>query len=181
MVEVDHTIGRVMRALDDHGVSQNTLLIVTSDNGPETNLFARRAKFGHDSSSHFLGAKRGNREGGHRVPFMARWPGVIKPGSTCDTPFCLVDIMATLADVVSCELPEGQAVDSVSILPLLRGESGDYRSEHAIIHHSSSGRIAIRKGDWKLLLHAGSGGNNYAGGRRVGRYAGTSRLGTWQR
>ena len=173
MVEVDHHIGKVMDALDRLKLTDNTLVIVTSDNGPETNMYPRRSKFDHDSSSHFLGAKRDNWEGGHRVPFIARWPGVIAPGSTCDTPFCLVDMMATFAEMMSVELPKDQGVDSVSILPLMLGKGGDYRKAHAIIHHSSSGRFAIRNGDWKLLLHAGSGGNSYGAGQRSSRYNGT--------
>ena len=173
MVEVDHHIGRVMDALDRLKLSDNTLVMVTSDNGPETNMFPRRSKLGHDSSSHFLGAKRDNWEGGHRVPFIARWPGVIASGSQCDTPFCLVDMMATIAEILSVELPVDQGVDSVSILPLLQGESGDSREDHAIIHHSSTGRFAIRRGDWKLLLHTGSGGNGYNAGKRSARYNGT--------
>lgn len=173
MVEVDHQVGRVMDELDRLKLSDNTLVIVTSDNGPETNMFPRRSKFGHDSSSHFLGAKRDNWEGGHRVPFIARWPGVIAPGSKCDTPFCLVDMMATFAEMMSVELPEDQGVDSVSILPLMQGKNDDYRRDHAIIHHSSTGRFAIRRGDWKLLLHSGSGGNGYGAGKRSTRYNGT--------
>ena len=173
MVEVDHHIGRVMDELDRLKLSDNTLVIVTSDNGPETNMFPRLNKSGHDSSSHFLGAKRDNWEGGHRVPFIARWPGVIASGSQCDTPFCLVDMMATFAEIASVALPEDQGVDSVSILPLMHGKNGDYRNRHAIIHHSSTGRFAIRRGDWKLLLHAGSGGNGYGTGKRSTRYNGT--------
>ena len=173
MVEVDHHIGRVMDELDRLKLSDNTLVIVTSDNGPETNMYQRRDKFGHDSSSHFLGAKRDNWEGGHRVPFIARWPGVITSGSKCDTPFCLVDMMATFAEMVSVELPQDQGVDSVSILPLMQGAGDDSREDHAIIHHSSTGRFAIRRGDWKLLLHAGSGGNGYGAGQRSSRYNGT--------
>jgi arylsulfatase A len=162
-----------MDELDRLKLSDNTLVIVTSDNGPETNMFPRRSKFGHDSSSHFLGAKRDNWEGGHRVPFIARWPGMIAPGSKCDTPFCLVDMVATFAEIVSVKLPGDQGVDSVSILPLMQGKNDDYRRDHAIIHHSSTGRFAIRRGDWKLLLHAGSGGNSYGTGRRSTRYNGT--------
>jgi arylsulfatase A len=159
--------------LDRLKLTDNTLVIVTSDNGPETNMYPRRSKFGHDSSSHFLGAKRDNWEGGHRVPFIARWPGVIAPGSTCDTPFCLVDMMATFSELLSVELPTDQGVDSVSILPLMLGKGDDNRKAHAIMHHSSSGRFAIRNGDWKLLLHAGSGGNGYGAGQRSSRYNGT--------
>ncbi len=174
MVEVDHTIGQVMKAVESKGMTDRTLFIVTSDNGPETNMYARRARFGHDSSSYLLGAKRDNWEGGHRVPFVARWPGVIPPGSRSGSPFCLVDMIATFAEILSIELPEDQGVDSVSILPLLLGRDAAYRRDHAIIHHSSSGRFAIRRGDWKLLLHAGSGGNGYGGGKRSKRFAGTA-------
>lgn len=117
--------------------------------------------------------KRDNWEGGHRVPFIARWPGVIAASSRCNTPICFVDMMATFAEVLRVVLPPDQGVDSVSILPLLRGQDGQYRSEHGIIHHSSSGQFGIQKGDWKLLLHAGSGGNVYRTGKSGGRYAGT--------
>ncbi|MDP6503074.1 MAG: arylsulfatase [Planctomycetota bacterium] len=174
MVEVDHSVGRVMAALDKAGIAHKTLLIVTSDNGPETNMFSRRKRTGHDSSYKFLGAKRDNWEGGHRVPFIARWPGVIKPGSKSSEPFCLVDMIATFADLLGIDLPEDQAVDSVTILPLMKGGKADYRREHGIIHHSSKGNFALRLGDWKLLLHAGSGGNGYGGkGKKVGRYKDT--------
>ena len=173
MVEVDHHIGRVMDELDRLKLSDNTLVIVTSDNGPETNMYPRRSKFGHDSSSHFLGAKRDNWEGGHRVPFISRWPGVIGSGTRCDAPISLVDLMATFAELNSVPLPNGQGVDSVSILPLMKGGDSAYRKDHAIVHHSSSGKFGIRQGDWKLLLHSGSGGNGYAGGKKAGRYAGT--------
>ena len=98
---------------------------------------------------------------------------MITSGSKCDTPVCLVDMMATFAEMVSVELPQDQGVDSVSILPLMQGGGGDSREYHAIIHHSSTGRFAIRRGDWKLLLHAGSGGNGYGAGKRSSRYKGT--------
>jgi arylsulfatase A len=75
--------------------------------------------------------------------------------------------------MVSVDLPQDQGVDSVSLIPLMQGESGDSREGHAIIHHSSTGRFAIRRGDWKLLLHAGSGGNGYGAGQRSSRYNGT--------
>ena len=175
VVEVDHHVGRVMQALSDLRLADNTLFIVTSDNGPETNMYERLQQTGHDSSGLLLGSKRDNWEGGHRVPFIARWPGVIRAGSGSSDPFCLVDLMATFADLLEVNLPESEGVDSVTALPLLKGESGAYRESHAIIHHSSGGRFAIRRGDWKLLLHSGSGGNNYSvkSGRRAKAYAGT--------
>lgn len=175
VVEVDHHVGRVMQALSDLGLADNTLLIVTSDNGPETNMYGRLQKTGHDGSGLLLGSKRDNWEGGHRVPFIARWPHAIKEGSANSDPFSLVDMMATFADLLQVELPESQAVDSVSALPLLKGGNAAYRESHAIIHHSSLGQFAVRRGDWKLLLHSGSGGNNYGvnSGRRAEAYANT--------
>ena len=175
VVEVDHHVGRVMQALSDLRLAENTLLIVTSDNGPETNMYDRLQQTGHDSSGLLLGSKRDNWEGGHRVPFIARWPGLIPAGAANSDLFCLVDLMATFADLLDLEVPEDQGADSVTALPLLKGENGDYRESHAIIHHSSGGRFAIRRGDWKLLLHSGSGGNNYSvkSGRRAMAYAGT--------
>ncbi len=176
MVEVDYHIGRVVQAIDDLGLADNTLLIVTSDNGPETNMFPRLQKTGHDSSGLLLGAKRDNWEGGHRVPFIARWPRVIKRGSANSDPICLVDFMATFADILDTDLPDDVGGDSVTILPLLKGGDSSYRKDHAIVHHSSGGMFAIRRGDWKLLLHGGSGGNNYgsdANRNRAEAYKGT--------
>ncbi|MEM8680767.1 MAG: arylsulfatase [Planctomycetota bacterium] len=173
MVEVDYTIGRVLSTLDRLNLTDNTLIIVTSDNGPEVNMFPRLRKTGHDSSSHWLGCKRDNWEGGHRVPFLVRWPGVVKPESVCESPIGLVDCLATFAELLETDLSESQAVDSVSFLPLMRGDSSAYRDNHALIHHSSSGRFAIRLGKWKLLLHPGSGGNAYGNPGRAKLFAGT--------
>jgi len=175
VVELDHHVGQVMQALSDLRLTENTLIIVTSDNGPETNMYLRLQQTGHDSSGLLLGSKRDNWEGGHRVPFIARWPGMIRAGSANSDPFSLVDMMATFADMLGMNLPDDQGVDSVTAMPLLKGESGAYRELHAIIHHSSGGYFAIRRGDWKLLLHSGSGGNNYGvrSGRRAEAYADT--------
>ena len=175
VVEVDHHVGRVMQTLSDLRLAENTLLIVTSDNGPETNMYDRLQNTGHDSSGLLLGSKRDNWEGGHRVPFIARWPRAIRSGSANSEPFSLVDMMATFADLLQMEMPDSQAVDSVTALPLLKGGDAAYRESHAIVHHSSLGRFAIRRGDWKLLLHSGSGGNNYSvkSGRRAEAYANT--------
>lgn len=176
MVEVDYHIGRLVHAIDGLGLKDNTLLIVTSDNGPETNMFSRLQNSGHDSSGALLGAKRDNWEGGHRVPFIARWPGMIDEGSANSDPVCLVDLFATFADILGKSFPEEAGPDSVSFFPMLKGESSAYRADHGIIHHSSLGAFAIRRGDWKLLLHAGSGGNVYgarANSRRAAAYKGT--------
>jgi arylsulfatase A-like enzyme len=156
--QTDWAAGQVLKALEETGLAGNTLVIFTSDNGTSAGLAKVRQlqKKGHDANALVRGYKSDIWDGGHRVPFVARWPGVIEPGSQCDELICLNDIMATAADVLDVKLADGEAVDSVSILPLLRGSKQPVRQ--SVIHHSFTGRFAIRKGDWKLALCAGSGG-----------------------
>lgn len=161
VLEVDHRVGQIMAALEEHDLVDDTLLIFTSDNGPDVYMYPRRERYGHDSSSYFLGAKGDNWEGGHRVPFVARWPGRIEEGSRCDVPFGLVDLLATVAEIVGVALPDNVGEDSVSILPLFEGHSDGYPADRVLIHHSRHANYAVRQGNWKLLLHPGSGGNDY--------------------
>jgi len=162
--EVDWVVGRVMDALERAGLADNTLLIFTSDNGPERQTpdddgcYQRAERTGHFSTGPLRGIKRDAWEGGHREPFLARWPGVIPPGSTCDQTIGLVDLMATCADVVGAELPDAAAPDSVSILPLLRGDT-DQPVRQDLVHHSMNGKFAIRMGDW-VYIDAPTGDEN---------------------
>lgn len=162
VVEVDHTVGRIVDAIDQCGLTENTIVIVTSDNGPEVNMYHRRKVFKHDSSSLFLGAKRDNWEGGHRVPFIVRWPKKVKASRVCDQTIGTVDLMATLADITGQELPSDVGQDSLSFASLLEGKKDTKRKNHSWVHHSASGKFAIRKGKWKMLMHSGSGGNPYS-------------------
>lgn len=98
------------------------------------------------------GAKRDAWEGGHRVPFIARWPGKIQAGSTCDETVCHVDLMATVAALLDVTLPADAGVDSVNILPALLGEGRKASLREATVHHSGRGKFAIRRGDWVLIL-----------------------------
>jgi len=134
----DAAVGRILAALDEAGVAGNTLVIVTSDNGAAGRPYAP-----------LRAAKASIYEGGHRVPFVARWPGVIEQGAVCSETICLNDLMATAADILGAELPADAGVDSFSILPALRGQPGPLRE--ATIHQSFAGDRAIRKGDWKLI------------------------------
>ncbi len=162
--QVDWTIGEVMKALDRHNLRNNTLIIVTSDNGPE-NLTAKLApEYGHWSNHHFRGRKRDAWDGGHRIPFIARWPGKIRAGSTCDETICLTDLLATCAAVVGTDLPADAGEDSYNILPALLGARRERPIREATVHHSSRGEFAIREGKWKLILCKGSGGNRYRTG-----------------
>jgi len=128
-----------------------------SDNGCAPYIGVRELEaMGHFPSAWYRGYKADAWDGGHHVPFFARWPGVTKPGTTCRQLTCHTDLMATCAEIVGAKLPACAAEDSVSILPLLAGQDKPIRE--AVVHHSISGKFAIRRGKWKLLLCAGSGG-----------------------
>jgi arylsulfatase A-like enzyme len=162
--QVDWTIGEVMKALDRLGIADNTLLIVTSDNGPEILTAKLAPKYGHWSNYHFRGRKRDAWDGGHRIAFIARWPAKIKAGITCNETICLTDLMATCAAIVGTNLPDDAGEDSYNILPALLGVPQDTPIREATVHHSSQGEFAIRQGKWKLILCRGSGGNRYRNG-----------------
>ena len=156
-VQVDHTVGRVLEALDQHGFSDNTLIIVASDNGSFW-IQEDIERYDHLSNLNLRGIKADIYEGGHRVPLIARWPQTIAPGSVNNDVVSLTDFLATFADILDVQLKENEGEDSFSLLPLLEGRSDQsYNRDHAI-HHSSEGMFAIRKGDWKLIEGRGSGG-----------------------
>lgn len=159
MMQTDHVIGQIVDAVDEAGISDNTLIIVTSDNGCSempSDAEAMEA-VGHYSSAQFRGYKSDLWEGGHRVPFIVRWPAVVEAGSVSDQAICLTDLMATCADILDASYPETEGVDSVSFLPALKGEQ-IVSSRKGIIHHGIQGHFAYRQGKWKLLLSKGSGG-----------------------
>ena len=158
-MQTDHIIGQIISAVDEAGLSENTLIIVTSDNGTSSQS-ARTSELeakGHFSSGNLRGSKADIWEGGHRVPFIARWPKVVQAGSTSDATICLTDFMATCADIVDVDLADDQGVDSVSFLPALESEPIE-SDRPAIFHHAIAGQFAIRSGDWKLILAPGSAG-----------------------
>ena len=158
VMQVDDCVGQVMHALDQHGLTDNTLLIFTADNGcsPAAKFKQMHAK-GHFPSYKFRGHKADIYEGGHRVPFIARWPAKVKAQSHSEQLICLTDLMATCADLLNTKLPAGIGVDSVSILPALL-EQNDKPLRKAVVHHSIHGAFSIRQGHWKLALCPGSGG-----------------------
>ena len=158
VMQVDDTVGQVMAALDRNGLADDTLFIMTSDNGcsPQADFPALAAK-GHHPSYVFRGYKADIFEGGHRIPFLARWPGHIRPGTWCDQTICLTDLLATCADILGAKLPANAGEDSVSILPALEGKATAPLRE-ATVHHSANGSFSIRQGKWKLELCPGSGG-----------------------
>lgn len=154
----DDTVKQVLDALKEGGGDENTLFIFTSDNGcsPEAD-FAELEEQGHDPSFIYRGHKADIFEGGHRVPFIVRWPAKVKAGTSCDDPTCLTDLLATMAEVLGQKLPADAGEDSVSMLPNLIGESKQPVRE-AVVHHSINGTFAIRQGKWKLIDAPHSGG-----------------------
>lgn len=154
LMEIDHEIGKVIRSLEETGLKENTLIMLSSDNGPVW-YPGNTEEYRHRSAGALRGMKGDAFEGGHRMPFIASWPGEIPEGSVCPETICLTDVMRTLAAVIGEELPEGEGKDSVNILPLLLGEKkGPVRD--ITIHRSKF--LAIRKGDYKYLDGKGSGG-----------------------
>lgn len=157
VMETDALVGRVLNTIEANGGADNTIVIFTSDNGCAPYIGVKYLEaLGHYPSGPLRGYKADVYEGGHRIPFIVRWPGEVKAGSVCTQTICSVDVMATVADVIHASLPTDAAEDSVSILPLLKGEN---RPVHeAVIHQSIAGVFAIRRGDWKLIVSPGSGG-----------------------
>jgi len=157
VMETDAAVGRVLGAIEASGAAADTLVIFTSDNGCAPYVGADELeRKGHYPSGPFRGYKGDAWEGGHRVPFLVRWPKVVPAGRRCAETIWVGDLMATCAEIIGEALPAGAGEDSVSLLPLLKGRD---RSIHeAVVHHSAGGRFAIRQGRWKLLLCPGSGG-----------------------
>ncbi|MEM8669632.1 MAG: arylsulfatase [Planctomycetota bacterium] len=150
MIETDWHVGRILKFLDEHDLTDNTLIWFSSDNGPETTWRERAKRFKHQSNAIYREGKRSIYEGGHRVPMFVRWPSRVKAGSICDKPVCHTDVLATLADIVDKPIPPNAGEDSVSFYPHLLGNQADARPP--IIHHAANGRFAIRDGKWKLVM-----------------------------
>lgn len=175
VAQVDWSVGQVLRALKRTGAAGNTLLVVTSDNGS----YMRRREDAdrghvsdptiqgylpenHTSNGPLRGRKADIWEGGHRIPFLVRWPGVVEPASVARSAVSLTDLFATAVEVAGVERParggpDSAGPDSYSLLPLLRGGAVD---RPAIVHHSARGMFALRKGRWKLVMGNGSGGRS---------------------
>ena len=157
VVQVDACIGRLDAALAELGLADDTLLIVTSDNGAHWTA-ADIELFGHRANAHVRGQKADIWEGGHRVPLLARWPGKIESGGTSAQLVCLTDVFATCAGLLGHELSRGEGEDSFDLAPALFGEAGITPARTSIVHHSLRGHFAIRDGAEKLIPKHGSGG-----------------------
>ena len=164
VAQTDWVLGQVTEALQRNNVADNTLVIFTSDNGPEIDdeigigAFDRLKKFAHASMGSLRGVKRDAWEGGHRVPFIARWPGHVPAGKVSDQFLVLTDMMATCAAITGSALPEDAAEDSMDMLPALLG--GTVAREGGVMV-GISGKPALRQGDW-VLIAAPTGRENPA-------------------
>ncbi|AQT67589.1 Arylsulfatase [Anaerohalosphaera lusitana] len=163
--QVDHSVGQVLDALDKAGIADNTIVIFTSDNGSPARDGRNYSgptrsvlKYGHDPSRPWRGIKADIWEGGHRVPFVARWPKHFPAGKTSDELISHVDFMATMTAVLNIDLPNSAAPDSYNILPALQGKAQAKPIREALVHHSIQGLFAIRQGKWKFVDGLGAGG-----------------------
>lgn len=154
---VDYQIKEVLNAIEAGGMSENTLILFTSDNGPvwyEKDV----QEFGHDAAGGFRGMKGDAWEAGHRMPFIVKWPGKIQEGSVSDRTVCFTDVFATMANITGTELPADAAPDSYSFLDELTGPGKGLSKRPPIVLESANGTMTIRSEDWKLIDHLGSGG-----------------------
>ena len=177
VMQVDDSVGRVLGALDEAGVKDETLVVFTSDNGSfmyglddgeKDHVDDPRVQGFHRGHHRANGGLRGTKadvwEAGHRVPFFVRWPGVVKAGGRCAVAVCLTDFFATCADVVGRGEKVGEGEDSFSLVPLLEGREGDFKRA-PVVNHSASGMFAVRDGKWKLVAGNGSGGREKPRGK----------------
>lgn len=161
--EVDWTVGQIMDALKQSGADKNTLVIFTSDNGsPARNgenwsgpTQSVISDYGHNPSKNYRGMKSDAWDGGHRIPFIAKWANHISEGTKTSALICSMDIMPTIAEIVNYQLPKNSAEDAKSMLDVFRGNN---KGREILVHHSGRGVFAIRKGNWKLILSNRSGG-----------------------
>ena len=157
VMQTDASVGAITSALEKHGFRDNTLVIFTSDNGcSKAAGIPQLRQQGHHVSAHYRGSKADSWDGGHRVPFIVRWPGTVKAGSESDQLITLVDVFATASEITGVKAPT-MGEDSVSFLPALSGKPIQ-SSRKGVIHHSISGHFGYREGKWKLILARGSGG-----------------------
>jgi arylsulfatase A len=155
VIETDHHVGRILTFLKAAGIDDNTMIVFTSDNGPEKSWTARVDEFGHHSNGPYREGKRSIYEGGHRVPFFVRWPaGINKPGRRYDGLVGQTDLLATFAEITGAKVPRNAGEDSKSFAAVLR-DAKAAPARTPLINHASKGRFSITDGTWKLILPHG--------------------------
>ena len=153
MMETDWAVGQVLEAIERNKLADDTLVVFTADNGHATYTgLPALLEAGHQPSGPLQGYKTDIHEGGHRVMFIARKPGLIRAGTTCDATICHTSILPTCAELLGVKLPETASEDGASILPLLKGETPERPVFEAVVHHAANGQFAVRQGQWKLIF-----------------------------
>jgi arylsulfatase A len=156
MEQTDWMVGEILKALENNGFEKNTIVIFTSDNGPEKYAYQRILNYDHYSMGNFRGLKRDLWEGGHRIPFIVRYPGIVPAGAVSNELICQTDLMATIAAFLDIRLPENAGEDSFNMISVFKGEPLQKHVRDYVIHHSPDGSLAIRKDNW-VLIEAPSG------------------------
>lgn len=160
--QMDWIVGELMKTLENEGLAENTIVMFGSDNGPEVpSVIAMRRDHDHDGASPWRGVKRDQWEGGHRTPFIVKWPGVVKSGSVSDEIVSLTDVFATCAAAAKSPFPKSAGEDSFDLTPVLKGTVGEKPLRPYTLQQTFAKKLSIRQGDWKYIDHQGSGGNNY--------------------
>ena len=160
--QLDWTVGELTKTLKELGLEENTIVMFGSDNGPEVpTIIAMRRDHKHDGAKPWRGVKRDQWEGGHRTPFIVKWPGVVKPGSESDEVVSLTDVFATCAAINGVKVPQDAGEDSFDLTGTLKGEVRNSPVRPYLLQQTFAMKLSIRKGDWKYIDHKGSGGNNY--------------------
>ena len=151
VIETDALVGKVLNALKKNDFADNTLVVFSADNGPETHAFERLEEFEQWSSGKYRGVKRDIYEGGHRVPFIVKWPSRIKKGLQSDEVVSQVDLAATFAKIINYPLGEKEAIDSYNLLPVLESKKYSKPLRVATVQNTSPKKFALRQGDWVLI------------------------------
>ncbi|MGC6426040.1 MAG: sulfatase family protein [Akkermansiaceae bacterium] len=160
--QMDWIVGELMKTLKDLGLAENTIVMFGSDNGPEVpTINAMRRDHQHDGAKPWRGVKRDQWEGGHRTPFIVKWPGVVKPGSVSDEIVSLTDVFSTCASITGATFPRSAGEDSFDLIQVLKGTQGPEALRPYLLQQTFALKLSIRQGDWKYIDHKGSGGSNY--------------------
>jgi len=164
VTQLDDTVGQIHAALKRNGFERETMVVLASDNGSpgRKGSFHQPGtvteEFGHNPSWILRGMKADTWDGGHRIPFIVKWPERVVAGSKCDQLVCLMDLMGTISAMVDAQMPDGAAEDSLNVLPCLTGERLTEPIRDVLVHHGGNGLFGIRKGSWKFIDGTGSGG-----------------------
>jgi arylsulfatase A-like enzyme len=151
VVQSDAMAGRILQTLEKKGFAENTIVVFTADNGPEKYAYDRLKNYGHWSTGPLRGLKRDVWEGGHRVPFVVRWPGKVAPGAVSDETISQVDLAATFASVIGYSLAPKEAIDSYNLMPMLRGGAYPKPLRKATVQNTKEDVFALRQGDWMFI------------------------------